>query len=438
MPNSKLPVNSWLGYTFDLSTTTTMDITTATHAVLKIRRIIDYKPDTVLGTFETDGQVYDVPTAVSITTDVLSPQGGFRHYSTGTDATTDFRKDTSLSMRYLAVQSSPSCSARSLTKENQYAFYSFTKIMYGAYLKNYGDLLDERALLEGVADLPIPFSGTDPDILKQYKVFFQGYGSHVIIGGNYGARFQMNVWASNKTDAVNEKFGGDVVAAFDGIPYGGKYDHSLPNEPQYKTFLEYMQKLVSVSGGDPKYALAVAANPSCYATYESWLKSVTNTPRSTVLNLQTEEIWVLMRRSTDMLLKYFADQLEAAFTYILAHPKHHKTAVVFEIESNWAEFNLLTPNATVGPDPKHLYPFGTIASNTRVKWSHNYAARRTLRFFIINDGSPIDFSISHGSGGHKGMAQATIENRHYLNDDITGNTHWFYRAPVSGIPEKDF
>ncbi|KAG0696911.1 hypothetical protein DFH29DRAFT_1024186 [Suillus ampliporus] len=441
MPNHQLPANAWLGYTLNLSTTTTMDINAATHAVMKARRIINYKTDEIGRPFEIEGHVYDVPTAVTIVDDVRSSQSDYRYYPTGTKASTDFREDTSLGIRYFAVQSDSSCSERSLTKTNQYAFFSFTRIVYGAHLQDYADLLNKPALVKGVATLTSPFSGTDPDILKGYKSFFQRYGSHVIVGGNYGARFQMNVWASNKTDAVNDKFAADVVAAFDGIPHGGQFDNDLTKETQYKTFLEYMQKLVSVSGGDAKLALAVATNPSSNATYTRWLDSVTETPHSTVLSFQTVELWTLMRYSTDKKLKDFADQLEAAFAYILANPKRYKTTVVFDIQSNWAEFNLLTPSADVELDPEHLYPSNTVASNTRVKWSVMHPDKQTLRFFILNDGSPIDFSISHGSegdSGGNGMAEVMIERIPYKSEGTTDNiwnTRWFHGAPVSEVPE---
>jgi hypothetical protein len=97
-------------------------------------------------------------------------------------------------MRYFAVNGPESVtlsSERALTKGNQYAFYSFTKTVYNARLTNYAHLLNVDALWESVADLTRPFVGTNPDIVEEYKHFFQSYGSHVIVSGNYGARFQL-------------------------------------------------------------------------------------------------------------------------------------------------------------------------------------------------------------------------------------------------------
>lgn len=158
------------------------------------------------------------------------------------------------------------------------------------------------------------------------------------------------------------------------------------------------------------------------------------------------------------------------------------------METSGAEFNLLTPSAVILADNAYPYPPETIASLSRVQWgkehSHDYqrqtlrcvcpwdiqvdCAADLLRFFIVNDGSPIDFSVSHGSHGagwRQGRAEAIIENvrapslsfvrppwtgvfltfltvgtqERYLNDVITDdvwNTVWYFGAPVGLTPES--
>jgi len=67
--------------------------------------------------------------------------------------------------------------------------------------------------------------------------------------------------------------------------------------------------------------------------------------------------------------------------------------------------------------------------------------RRVIQFFIVNDGSPIDFYISHGNkgvGSGRGQAEIKIENVTYINGAITDsirNTMWFYQKPVSPRPQ---
>lgn len=97
-------------------------------------------------------------------------------------------------MRYFAVfgaSSATYASERAFISGNQYAFYNLTNNAYQARLKDYVDLLNDNALLRGVRELTRPFVGTNPNILQQYKSFFERYGSHVLVDVNYGARFQM-------------------------------------------------------------------------------------------------------------------------------------------------------------------------------------------------------------------------------------------------------
>ncbi|KAF8548135.1 hypothetical protein OG21DRAFT_801686 [Imleria badia] len=123
-------------------------------------------------------------------------------------------------------------------------------------------------------------------------------------------------------------------------------------------------------------------------------------------------------------------------------PVVYKTAVSLDIQSDWAEFNLLTPSAVILLDPANSHP-STNAVDTRVQWgkeySHNYQ-RQTLRFFVVNDGSPINFSISRGSLAGPwtpGKVIVTIEGDYYINDvntDNKWNTKWFDKAPVTSTP----
>ncbi|KAF8435378.1 MAC/Perforin domain-containing protein [Boletus edulis BED1] len=443
----ELPAVDWLGYGIDLSRSPTMDLRAALFSVLKGRRIISFNLDDNLRQVDIDDVVYDVPQAVRISREPLS-QGTFVSYATGTDVQKTFRADAGLPARYLAVTGTDAAIVlaqdRSFIREYQYAFYSFTHFVYAARLADYDDLLNESALLRGVEDLPQRFNGDDERVLDAYKSFFQRFGSHVIVNANYGARFQLNAWASNDNGSVNAKFNTDVKAYFNGIPNGGQYDERVKSEAQYKVFLEYLQRIVTVIGGDSKLSSNLTSDPTRWATYAQWSDTVyTGTP--TNISFHTTAIWSLMSAFTNDTLKSYAESLNQAFTWILTHPRVYKTAVVFDIQSDWAEFNLLTPNATILPDDANPYPANTVASLTRVQWgkehSHDYEMQ-TLRFFVVNDGCPIDFSISHGTHGagwRQGRAEVLIENERYLNDVITDdvwNTEWYFRAPVSATSEK--
>lgn len=436
----EFPACDVLGYGLDFTTASPTDIKSVLAAVKKARRIIEYEADEDTRKLEVEKTVYDVPKVIGVT-DYNSSDGNYVTYKTGTEAASSLKVNASLSARYLAVSASASASYsidKTLKREDQWAMYSFNADTYLASLRNYADLLAETALARRLAESVAIGDGSKKEVVQDWKDFFASWGSHVIINSAFGARFQLNVWASNSSSSVNERFSTSVTAAFDGIGKGGKFDASVTKEDQYKTFSEYMQKQVSVVGGDPEINKKLTADPAHNDVFVEWAGTVAKESSMTTLNVV--ELWVLMKDASKKEIRDAAGMVMDAYDYIVSHPQPYKTAVVFDIQSDWAEFNLLSPDAIILPDVNNPYPTNTVASNTRVQWgreySHNYE-RKTLRFFVVNDGSPINFSISHGSNGAnpgRGRAEAIIEATPYLGEGVTDNvwnTKWFYQKPVS-------
>lgn len=142
-----------------------------------------------------------------------------------------------------------------------------------------------------------------------------------------------NAWASNANPSVNAKFATDVKAFFNGIPSGGEYDKAVKSESQYKIFFEYLQRLVTIVGGDAQLSSSLTADPTDWATYSKWSGSVYKaTPMHT--SFHTIAIWSLMSASLNDVLKHYARELNQAFTWILTHPRVYKTDVIFDIQSD--------------------------------------------------------------------------------------------------------
>ena len=200
-------------------------------------------------------------------------------------------------------------------------------------------------------------------------------------------------WATNSDTEVNKVWSGNVNAAFDGIPNGGNYDASLKTQDQYKRFLEFLQKLISVAGGDSGLAANIFRGPIKFQNYEDWRKTASTQP--TLLNLVVANLWSLMSNSGNDELKKAAKDIQAAFEYIIDTPRVYRTAVSFVVESDWyvesiitgaieshsetlcvfrAEFGLVTSNAVVLPGP--TVPPMTQFSTSKVIWgkkqSHDY------------------------------------------------------------------
>ncbi|OAX36797.1 hypothetical protein K503DRAFT_772164 [Rhizopogon vinicolor AM-OR11-026] len=439
----EFPACNWLGYGLDMTTLTPIDVKSVMEATKKARRVIKYDLDKDTYIVPIGGVEYNVPNCIGVS-DYNISDGNYTTYSTGTEASSTFQADASLSVRYMAVSASASASyalEKSFKRDDQFAFYSFNADTYLASLRDYADLLNETALTKRLDNMP-KFDGGDDHSLAEWKDFFASFGSHIILNASYGARFQLNVWASNQTESVNKSFSASVNAAFEGVAFGGKFDASVKSQEQYKTFSEYMQKTVSVIGGDPELNKVLTADPTKYDVFVKWAATVAK--ESSLGSFNVVEIWNLMRDASTKDLRDRSDMVKEAYDYIVSHPQPYQTAISLDIQSDWAEFNLLSPSATIIADTKNPWPANnTVASGTRVQWgkeySHDYQ-KQTLRFFVINDGSPIDFSISHGSNGATpgaGLAEVLMEREHYPSKGVTDNvwnTSWFYQKPVSPKP----
>jgi len=427
----------------DFTTASPMDIQSVLAAVKRGRRIIQFEPDEDTRKLEVDGTIYDVPRSITVS-NFNSSDGNYVTYRNGTEASNSLKTDAGLSARYLAVSASASVSysiEKTYRREDQWAMYSFNADTYLASLRDYFDLLAETALARRLEEIPPIGDGSNKDVVQDWKDFFASWGTHIIINSKFGARFQLNVWASNSDNSVNQRFSTSVGAAFNGIGFGGQFDASVTTEEQYKTFSEFMQKQVSVVGGNSEINKRLTADPTQYELFVDWAGSVSQD--SSIATLNVVELWILMREASRREIRDAARTVMDAYNYIVQHPQPYRTAIVLDIQSDWAEFNLLSPEAVIIADTANPFPPNTVASNTRVQWgrehSHNYQ-RQQLRFHVVNDGSPIDFSISRGSNGARpgeGRAEAIIERANYLNDTVTDNvwnTAWFYQKPVSTIP----
>ncbi|KAI6038047.1 hypothetical protein EDC04DRAFT_2698637 [Pisolithus marmoratus] len=439
----ELPAVDYLGYAINLSNITPFDIGAVEKSVLTARRLLSVNFDNVRD-ITIDGVTYSVPMDISVTNNNNVVTGQYITFPDGKDAASAFTADATYPLRYFAVSGTTSgtyAARKSFLEYHQYAFFSYSEASYSARLRDYADSLVETQLLSALEGIPKPFESSSTDTVDKYKLSFDKLGSHVIHNVSYGARYPLQVWASNETPAVNTMFNTDVKAKFNGIPSGGVYDASVTAQDQYKKFSEYFQYLVTVSDDGDRSKLA--NTDGTYNDYQTWIQSIKEYSPG-LLSFQVTELWTLMEFSENDVLRSYADPLYDAFLWIVGHPDVYKTDVSLTIESDWAEFNLLTPSAVIVPNPSSPYPSqNTVASDTRVQWgkeySHDYQ-RQTLKFFVVNDGSPIDFSISHGSQAGpsgRGLAIVTIEGNNYKNDSITDNvwnTLWFYKALVSGTP----
>ncbi|KAL0072607.1 hypothetical protein AAF712_000370 [Marasmius tenuissimus] len=421
---SEFPATNLLGYSMDMSSVTPLDTMSATKAIQNQRRIISFDEDSTRQV-TIDGKTYNVPKSIGVLED-KSVTTGFVHYSNGNEASVAFRSDSTLASRFMSITGDASvgrATEKHHRKNLMYAYFCFGQAQYLAVLKNYADLLDENSLKKGLKTLPVPFNGENKENLASYKKFFQRYGTHVVTKVQSGAHYSLHLWSPTTNTSVNPNWAANIKADYEGIPSSGEYDASVRNSDQYKAYLNLKQRIESVYGGDNNKSLALGMDPT-WKAFQDWVATSQQNP--SILSFVVDEL------------------LDAAFHWIVDNPAIYKTSVSLVIESDWAEFGLLTPSAVIIKGD--TVPTNTTWDETKFTWgkehSHEYR-RQTVVFYVINDGYPIDFYISHGSlqgnGSGRGTAKVTMESKTYENNDITDdvwNTKWFYQAGVTGTPEN--
>ncbi|KAF7430290.1 hypothetical protein PC9H_005994 [Pleurotus ostreatus] len=439
----EFPPVEQLGYGLNMLTTTPLKVDAVIESIRAPVRLLDYDEyDT--RPYEVDGVTYAVPKAIGVSADANTISSTFTTYKTGGEASFSFQNDGSLASLYCGVTGNASVNAatnKMFRNTNQWAFYCFYKNRYLAQLKNYGSLLQVNPLAAAIRRLPEQFDGDNKTTVAAYKNFFDTYGTHLITKVRRGSRLLLQAWGDNSDQTINAQWTAYIRAYYGGIPSGGEYDESVKQQAHYQTFKNIVQYSNSVQGGDPQTAGRIMQNPSKYDEFQKWADSV-DSHASQLSGLVVTELWTVMELSSSEYLQDAAARIETAFLFILNNPSVYKTAVTLHVESDWAEFGLITPSAVILPGER--IPNLTVISETKVNFgkekSHVYY-REIINFYVVNDGSPIDFYISHGSlaGAGKGTARIVMAGKSYENNDIIDddyNTKWFYQAPVGGTPES--
>ncbi|KAK7444038.1 hypothetical protein VKT23_015435 [Stygiomarasmius scandens] len=155
---------------------------------------------------------------------------------------------------------------------------------------------------------------------------------------------RVHVWGSNSKPEVNNAWSSDVKADYDGIPSGGEFDANIRDGAQFIDYLGLKQHINSIYGGDGTLAKPLVTAPA-YPTFEKWRD--TSDQNTSLLSFVVVKIWSLMKGSLNEEISAFGPRIQQAFEWIVDHPKVYKTAVSLVIESDWAEFGLLTPSAVI-------------------------------------------------------------------------------------------
>jgi len=392
--------------------------------------IIDVGKDTRTQTVIIDGVEYEIPRSILASED-NSSQGFNRTFQDGTLAVSALQDDSALAYRLLYITTGNNSLFplnKSLPTKNQYYFFVNDHAVYSGKLRDYLDFINEKELLQHVSKLTT-FNAEDPDVVQAYVEFFNTVGSHFVSSTTFGARFQLQVWASNKYEEVNNNFVRDVTASVKGLNDGGNFDRTVFREQQYRIFNRISQRIIRIRGGNTNLADSLADSPDS-STFKQWTDSISGNPELVVFG--ASELWTLLLDADNATLRAIAGDLRSAFEYISSLgkgiPDDQHTWVTFEMESDQAEFGIVTANAVIGGgDSDQLaLPRSLSLGPPKLHWGSSGATSQHIIavFEVINDGTPIDIYISSGSG----YAKVNILGESY---ETKGGIQWYSNVPVS-------
>ncbi|KAL0072606.1 hypothetical protein AAF712_000369 [Marasmius tenuissimus] len=376
------------------------------------------------------GETYTLPSVVS-----ASETRGMRNvdkdFSSGGAALSAFQGDSSSLPVNTDVSSYPL--KKSLPTEYQFSFFTFSADVYTASLKDYIELIDNDLLREKIAKLPKTFSPGDDSALAAYKAFFAELGTHVIDSTTFGGRCSISTWASNKYQDVNSNWKKDVTAYLRGLNSRGNFDSNVLREPQYQVFLTIAQTLCTLTGGSETAADPISQGNFDINAYRQWSSTIFSSPALTSIGVLP--LWSLLRDSEDDKVRGAADNIEAAFKAIVKENEKKQrsvsTLIILKSESGVAEFGLSTPGSIVGVggpiptyDPTTQKVIGLSETKVRVGKHGEAQKERLAAFYVVNDGTPIDFTLSCDTGN----ASVLIDGKWYENSG-KGLVR-YYKVPV--------
>lgn len=447
------PPASWLGSSLNLLNITPIDFKEVEKAVLSIASFVDL--DTKTRTVKVGDKNWDVPNNVSIAADdVTAGQTSHHTWESGQAAVKNMSADTSLSGKYMAFKCDGDVQYalnKTFTSDNSYDLYSFVQTHAIVKLNHLAKSLDEGEILKTMNDYK-PWNKDDKATRDSYRSFYELYGSHVIIGCDYGAKFCMTNYASNSSKKVSENFQAIVNAEYSGVIAEGQFDAKFSTGEERTEFEKSWSKIVTICGGDATIATQLSSAPQAKNTSEvlhKWIQTANTNPM--VMSFELLPIWSMFQLSHKKEIRDRVQDFENAYGFLSNNPRKHRTDCTFSLQSDWAEVMIRTPSArivSVTPPsdlPKDAYTWTERKIVCGKEHSYDFKHGCVFSFVLENDGSPVSMELSHGYDGAeagKGNCQVTLGNKPaYENNETTSDKNWntkvFINCEVNPNPVAD-
>ncbi|KAG7091267.1 hypothetical protein E1B28_010317 [Marasmius oreades] len=341
------------------------------------------------------GVEYTVPSIIMASEGPANQTDDVTYYS-GSEALRGFQSDPGATDRLAVVADISTFPLnKSLPNDYQFSFFTLGTDAYNVSLDGgYFMFINSNLFCEKMSHLPRPFSADNP-----------------ITVAAYGARCNISTWGSRNYPEVNDNWKWDITAYLRGMNAGGSFDESTFREPQYQIFRTISHTLCTLVGGDPLLAQPINEGNYSYKGLENWFTSAASRP--TLTSLGMTELWAVLQELNDSEIQEFADSVEAAFKSIVEQLEENRVTslVILECDSGVAEFGLSTPGAIIGVggplprfDPTTQNVIGLSETKVRVGEAGQKNRDHSAAFYIVNDGTPIDISVSRDVG----IARVTI------------------------------
>ncbi|KAI4229419.1 MAG: hypothetical protein L6R36_000873 [Xanthoria steineri] len=396
--NQDFPPRSWLGFGLDMTTITPCTYLRVASSVLTLSRVINLQDG---GEPQDVGGVsWIIPKGVVAPTDLAGPESEQRSFKSGDDAFQAISGNTDVEARYYAVSGGATAAyavKKSLQRNYQYLMMVHNNVAVNVHFVDYDTAINEAMLRRGL-DRIDQFDPQNKDTIEQYRSLFATIGSHIITGLNYGDRFQLQVWADNSNQEVNQNFDAHVGVEFNGLTSGGNVKAGVNGSSEFTSFEGTVQKTVTVKGGDEQIAANLQSNlydKTIFNKYTAWANSTGQNPR--LHSFQTMPLWDLISGATDGAVTGRSRDVEMAYNWIVENPKN------------------------------------------KIAWNSKGAGARLneeIQFLIVNDGSPVDIALSHGTRGslsNTGNITVEFNGKPYINNrpwDNNWNTQNFWSCAV--------
>ncbi|KAF4221642.1 hypothetical protein CNMCM6457_001793 [Aspergillus fumigatiaffinis] len=232
---------------------------------------------------------------------------------TGKEMSERFSVSASLGASYFGVSASVSSQYNyesTFKSTSLYGICSFDQRIYSVVLETgwYENINEDMV---GNANA-LPLWKVDHETYEMYKAFFHKWGTHIVVEGFMGTRYQLRIEQQETTQAMKESFALHVKVEYKAIMSS---EVGYENEHEYKEYLKRRETQCKVLGGDPSKGGILARNPTSNDAFLEWQNSRSTGATDALLNIRVDSLGTFLMNSPEQAHKIASERLKPALDY---------------------------------------------------------------------------------------------------------------------------